>query len=118
MLFILALVAKNNGGVNGEKYCICPSRAFALPEPLFLRSPLYLPVEEAIARNVGLSFKAVGEEYFLAIVTEQPLNLSWVRPDSKPRDIVVDDKRLHEIFNLLGKQHNSQVFYKTFEVID
>jgi hypothetical protein len=111
------LLLINQGG-NGEKYCICPSRAFTLPEPLFLRSPLYLPVEEAIARNVGLSFKAVGEEYFLAIVTEKPLNLSWVHPDSKPRDIVVDDKRLYEIFKLLGKQHNSQVFYKTFEVID
>jgi hypothetical protein len=107
-----------NEGVNGEKYCICPSRAFALPEPLFLATPLYLPLEEAIARNVGLSFKAVGEEYFLAIVTEQPVSLSWIRPDSNPRDIVVDDKRLHEIFKLLGKQHNSQVFYKTFVVTD
>ena len=107
-----------NEGVTGEKYCICPSMAFALPEPLFLRSPLSLPLEEAIAKDVGLRFNALGEEYFLAIVTEQPLSLSWVRPDSKPRDIVVDDKRLHEIFKLLGKQHNSQVFYKTFEVID
>ncbi len=105
-----------NEGVNGEKYCICPSRAFALPEPLFLRSPLYLPLEEAIARDVGLRFKAVGEEYFLAILTEKPLSLSWVRPDAHPKDIVVDDKRLQEIFKLLGKQHNSQVFYKTFGV--
>jgi hypothetical protein len=63
-----------NEGVMGEKYCICPSRAFALPEPLFLRSPLSLPLEEAIAKDVGLSFKAVGEEYFLAIVTEKPLS--------------------------------------------
>jgi hypothetical protein len=51
-----------NEGVNGEKYCICPSRAFALPEPLFLATPLYLPLEEAIARDVGLRFKAVGDE--------------------------------------------------------
>lgn len=107
-----------NEGVTGEKYCICPSMAFALPEPLFLRSPLSLPLEEAKARDVGLRFKAVGEEYFLAIVTEQPLSLSWVRPNSNPRDIVVDDKRLHEIFKLLGQQHNSQVFYKTFVVTD
>jgi hypothetical protein len=107
-----------NEGVNGEKYCICPSRAFALPEPLFLATPLSLPLEEAIAKNVGLRFNAVGEEYFLAIVTEEPLSLSWVRPDSHPKDIVVDDKRLHEIFKLLGKQHNSQVFYKTFVVTD
>jgi hypothetical protein len=107
-----------NEGVTGEKYCICPSIAFALPEPLFLRSPLSLPLEEAIARNVGLSFKAVGDEYFLAIVTEQPLSLSWIRPDSHPKDIVVDDKRLHEIFKLLGQQHNCQVFYKNFVVTD
>jgi hypothetical protein len=107
-----------NEGVTGEKYCICPSRAFALPEPLFLRSPLYLPLEEAIARNVGLSFKAVGEEYFLAIVTEKPLSLSWVRPDSHPKDIVVDDKRLSEIFKILGHQSNCQVFYKNFVVTD
>lgn len=79
---------------------------------------MYLPLEEAIAKNGGLSFKAAGEEYFLAIVTEQPLSLSWVRPDAHPKDIVVDDKRLQEIFKLLGKQPNSQVFYKTFEVID
>ncbi len=107
-----------NEGVDGEKYCICPSMAFALLEPLFLRSPLYLPLEEAIARDVGLRFNAVGKEYFLAIVTEQPLSLSWVRPDSHPKDIVVDDKRLHEIFKLLGQQHNSQVFDKTFVVTD
>jgi hypothetical protein len=107
-----------NEGVNGEKYCICPSRAFALPEPLFLATPLSLPLEEAIARNVGLSFKAVGDEYFLAIVTEQPLSLSWVRPDSHPKDIVVDDKRLHEIFKLLGQQSNCYVFYKNFVVTD
>jgi hypothetical protein len=67
---------------------------------------------------VGLRFKAVGEEYFLAILTEQPLSLPWVRPDAHPKDIVVDDKRLQEIFKLLGKQHNSQVFYKKFLVID
>ncbi len=107
-----------NEGVNGEKYCICPSRAFALPEPLFLRSSLYLPLEEASAKNVGLRFNAVGNEYFLAIVTEQPLSLSWVRPDSHPRDIVVDDKRLKEIFKLLGNQPNCKVFYKTFVVTD
>jgi len=67
---------------------------------------------------LGLRFNAVGEEYFLAIVTEQPLSLSWVRPDSHPKDIVVDDKRLHEIFKILGQQQNSQVFYKTFVVAD
>ena len=77
-----------------------------------------LPVEEAIAKNVGLSFKAVGDEYFLAIVTEHPLSLSWVRPDSHPKDIVVDDKRLHEIFKLLGQQSNCYVFYKNFVVTD
>jgi hypothetical protein len=55
-------------------------------------------------------------KYFLAIVTEQPLSLSWIRPDSHPKDIVVDDKRLNEIFKLLGQQHNCQVFYKKFAV--
>lgn len=106
-----------NQGVSRKKYGLCPSKAYAPYNKLTPSTPMYLPQPDALVKK-PLIFKASGEEYFLAIVTDQPLNLSWIRPDSNPRDIVISDERLHEIFKLVGQQHNCLVFSKNFMVTD
>ncbi|MEB3829091.1 DUF4384 domain-containing protein [Phormidium sp. CCY1219] len=105
-----------NQSQSGETICLCPSRAYRLAAQFLPDRPLYLPQLNAPGKS--LRFTEVGEEYFLAIVTEKPLNLSWVSPDSPPKDILVDEQRLREIFMELGKQCNGRVYYKKFLVTE
>lgn len=105
-----------NQGVSGSKYGICPSWRYNPDCQLLSSIPMAVPNEKGLAKF--LRYNAVGDEYFLAIVTEKPLKLSWVRPDSKPNDIAINEGRLDEIFKQVGQEQNCQVFYKTFEVID
>ena len=105
-----------NRGVTGNYYCLSPSQAFQ-PKGFFMPdNPLYLPDFDAVAKS--LKFMDVGEEYFMAILTEKPLNLSWVRPDGNPRDLQVNEQRFQEIFQQLGRQWNARVFYKRFQVVE
>lgn len=103
-------------GTSGKKLGICPSRAFAPDDHIEDRKKVEIPCDRSLAKR--LKYTEVGEEYFLAIVTPEPLNLSWVRPDSPSRDLEIDESRLTEIFQKLSRQSSSQVFYKTFRVID
>ena len=77
-----------------------------------------LPEKEAL-KKTPLTFGAAGDEFFLAIVTEQPLQLSWVRPESNPKDeIAISEERLREIFQKVAPQPSCQAFYKTFAVAE
>jgi hypothetical protein len=111
-----------NEGEKGSKYCLCPSIVYAPNTQLSLTQSLEIPQESAYAKS--LKFNEVGQEYFLAIITHQPLSLSWVDSDRNPTDpitlalIKADDDRLKEIFIKLGQQGESQVFYKKFQVIE
>lgn len=105
-----------NRGSTGKYYCLSPSQAF---QPVGVCSPdstLYFPDFDALAKS--LKFEDLGEEYFLAIITEKPVQLSWVRPDGNPRDFQVNDQRFQEIFQQLGRQWNARVFYKRFQVVE
>jgi len=105
-----------NRGSKGNYYCLSPSQAFHPQGVCVPDTPLYLPDLEAVATS--LKFMDVGEEYFMAILNEKPLNLSWVRPDGNPRDLQVDEQRFQEIFQELGRQWNARVFYKRFQVVE
>ena len=105
-----------NQGVSGSKYGICPSCRYNPDGQLLSSIPMAVPNEKGLAKF--LRYNAIGDEYFLAIVTEKPLKLSWVRPDSNPSDIAIDEGRLYEIFEQVGQQPSCQVFYKTFGVTD
>ena len=107
-----------NQGVSGTKYLLCPSKAFAPVCEIGAAAPMALPQKEAL-KKTPLTFEAAGDEFFLAIVTEQPLQLSWVRPECHPKDeIDISDERLREIFQKVAQQPSCQVFYKTFAVIE
>ncbi|MEL7417675.1 MAG: DUF4384 domain-containing protein [Cyanobacteria bacterium J06555_3] len=106
-----------NEDKNGHKALICPSKAFAPSSQLSPTEAMYLPPDEDNRyRARSFRFEEEGEEYFLAIVTEQPLELSWIKPDLDPKDIYLNPIRLKEIFTKIGKQGNSRVFYKRFVV--
>lgn len=106
-----------NEDKNGQKKLICPSKAFAPSSQLSPTEAMYLPPDEDNRyRARSFRFEEEGEEYFLAIVTEQPIELSWMRPDLDPKDIHLNPIRLKEIFTKIGKQGNSRVFYKRYLV--
>lgn len=105
-----------NRGSKGNYYCLSPSLAFQPKGACLPERPLYLPDFDAKAKS--LKFEHLGEEYFLAIITEQPLELSWVRPDGKPKDFQVNEQRFQEIFQQIGRQWNARVFYKRFQVVE
>jgi len=107
-----------NQGVSGTKYLLCPSKAYAPDCKIGAAAPMALPQKEALQKT-PLTFNAVGDEFFMAIVTEQPLKLSWVRPESNPNDeIAISEERLREIFQKVAQQPSCQVFYKTFAVAE
>lgn len=105
-----------NQGVSGNRYCLCPSLAFSLETQVMPEKKLHIPGIKALAS--ALQYMDMGSEYFLAILTETRVNLSWVHPESNPNDVVVTDERLQEIFKQVGRQWNAQVFYKKFEVVE
>jgi hypothetical protein len=105
-----------NQGVSGKRYCLCPSLAFSVETQVTPDKNLHIPGIKALASS--LQYQDMGNEYFLAILTKNPVKLSWVNPDSEPADILVTDERLREIFQEVGRQWNAQVFSKKFEVVE
>jgi len=107
-----------NESVEGEKYLLSPSKAFANIPHTILSEGLYLPPDDQKkGRAKFLGYETEGEEYFGVIVTEQPIDLSWVNSESDPRDLILNQQRLEEIFIKVGQQSNSEVFYKRFRVV-
>jgi hypothetical protein len=107
-----------NESVEGEFYLISPSKAFADIPYTILSEGLYLPPDDdKKERAPFFRFNTIGNEYFLAIVTEQPIELSWIKLESDPRDIILNQERLEEIFIKIGQQSNSEVFYRLFKVV-
>lgn len=107
-----------NESEAGEFYLISPSKAFANIPYTILSEELYLPPDDnKKGRAPFLRYTTTGNEYFWAIVTEQPIELSWIKWESDPRDIILNQERLEEIFIKIGQQSNSEVFYRLFRVV-
>lgn len=104
-----------NKWVSGTLCCLCPSQAFSLETRVMPDKTLHIP-------GIGsgdsyLRYTDIGNEYFLAILTENPLISSWV-PKVEIADIIVTNERFQEIFKQVGRQWNARVFYKNFEVVE
>ncbi|MCT7987757.1 DUF4384 domain-containing protein [Laspinema olomoucense] len=106
-----------NQGVSGNLYCFCPSRGYSVNPQVMPDKNLYIPDLQSLIPD-PLQYTDIGPEYFLAILTKNPVKLSWVNPDSDPDDIDITPERLNEIFQQVGRQWDTQVFYKKFEVIE
>ncbi len=107
-----------NESVEGNSYLLSPSKAFADVPYTVLSEKLCLPLNDGKkGRAPFFQYDAEGDEYFLAIVTEQPIELSWVHWESDRGDIILNQERREEIFVKVGQQSDSQVFYKQFRVV-
>lgn len=118
----LPYIGKNllliNEDAEGNKYLICPSKAFAGVPYSLLSEKLYLPPnDQKPGRAKSFKFLTEGEEYFLAIVTEETIELSWVNEECFARDIDLNKERLEEIFMKVNRQTNTRFFYKKFKVV-
>lgn len=110
------LVINEDG--EGNNFLVCPSKAFAEVPYTLLSACLQLPPDDTKpGRAKSFKFITTGEEYFLVLVTEKPIELSWVNCESPAKDIQLNQQRMDEIFIKVGQQSNSQVFYKRFQVI-
>ena len=101
-----------NQSYSGDKYLFAPSHFFAdIPVTKFMANQFFsLPWKD---EHYPLSFDAKGEEYFLIIITENPIELSWVYEQSDPNDEVeLNEKRLQELFSKVAHDKNTQVFYR------
>jgi hypothetical protein len=103
-----------NQGTSGKKYCFCPSKGFAISGELS-GEKMCLPQKGSVAR--AIKFKEKGNEHFLGIVMEKPLDLAWLRPNNQDLVPSLDVGRLNELLEKLEIQGNWQLFYKSFEVV-
>jgi hypothetical protein len=101
-------------GTDGIKYCLCPSKGFA-PSGELSEQEMYLPQTGAMTKS--MVFEEVGKEHFLAIVLEQSLELPWLRPNDGEPVPSLNANRLNELLEKLEQQGNSQLFYKSFDVV-
>ncbi|AFZ56756.1 hypothetical protein ACOWPH_00025 [Anabaena sp. PCC 7938] len=103
-----------NESANGKKYLISPSKCFAEIPCYPLSQPLYLPPDN---KNNRAPFGFNTEkELFLAIITKQEINLSWINENYTNKDIPLTEQRLLEIFQEVGKLSDFQVFQRMFRV--
>jgi len=49
-------------------------------------------------------------------VTEQEIKLSWINEDYRNEDVELDEQRLFEIFQEVGKLSDCQIFQRIFRV--
>lgn len=101
-------------GTDGIKYCLCPSKGFA-PSGELSDKEMYLPQTGAMEQ--AMCFQEVGKEHFLGIVLEQSLDLAWLRPNEGEPVPSLNANRLNELLEKLEQQGNSQLFYKSFNVV-
>jgi|SRR5919199_1283093 hypothetical protein len=101
-------------GTDGMKYCLCPSKGFA-PSGELSDKEMYLP--QVGAREASMYFQEVGTEHFIGIVLEQSLDLAWLRPNEGEPVPCLNANRLNELLEKLEQQGNSQLFYKSFDVV-
>jgi hypothetical protein len=107
-----------NENIDGQKVLLSPSKIIADIPFTQLSEELVLPLNDEKRKRIPyLRYKGEGIEYFLALITEQPIELSWISELSRNDDYFLDQNRLEEIFNKISKQRNSQLFYKQFNLI-
>ncbi|BDA76346.1 hypothetical protein CAL7716_105120 (plasmid) [Calothrix sp. PCC 7716] len=101
-----------NENVNGEKFLISPSKAYAEIPSCRLTEPLYLPPDDDKHRG-PLAFDTE-EELFLAIVTDKEVKLSWINEKYYNEDVSLNEQRLLEIFEKVGKMSDYKAYKRFF----
>lgn len=101
------------------KCLLCPSFGYA-KNAAIQKPPILLPQEDSWAGQTQQKFifNELGQEEFLAIVLDQPLDLPWLTPRQEEAIPQWTAERIKELFEKLEQQDNWQVFYQSFEVVN
>lgn len=107
-----------NRSAEGQ-YVLCPSLEFA-PNSMIDKPPILLPQKDSWAdkNKEGFTFEVVGQEEFLAIALEKPVNIDWLVPREEDSLPECKGQRFKELFEQLEQQETWQVFYQSFEVVE
>ncbi|MGB3510229.1 MAG: hypothetical protein WBA93_13520 [Microcoleaceae cyanobacterium] len=109
------LLLLNHGVVS--QCVVCPSQAFALDYQL--EKIRLLPQNHSLAyeEECRFTFNEVGEEKFVAIALEKPLDLAWLKPNEEEVAPELTGKRMQELWQELEKQNNWRVYSQQVEVV-
>ena len=107
------------GKDSAEVYCLCPSPGCAPDTQLSTTGPIVLPQPDSRLAVNGeyLSFSSLGTEVFLAVLTPEPLGLSWANPGGEDDYFTLTTDSLVELYKTINKQE-TRLFYRAFEVVD
>ena len=107
------------GKDSAEVYCLCPSPGFAPDTQLSTTGPILLPQPDSRLAVNGeyLSFSSLGKEAFLAVVTPEPLGLSWAKPGGEDDYFTLTTDSLVELCKTINKQ-GTHLFCRAFEVVN
>ena len=107
------------GKDSREVYCLCPSPGCAPDTQLSTTGPIVLPQPSSrlAANGEYLSFSSLGTEAFLAVVTPEPLGLSWTKPGGEDDYFTLTTDSLVELYKTINKQE-THLFYRAFEVVN
>ncbi len=106
-------------GTTGTIRSVIPSIGFGLSDKIpAVNQTIYIPQNNTLAKDSkrNFTFQGVGQEKFLAIITKQPLNLSWSSFNFEEKVPTLKDNHGIELGEKLKQQPNRQIFYKTFQV--
>jgi hypothetical protein len=107
-----------NRGTTRTLYCVCPWLGYAPVDEVSAEEPMYIPQEGSAAREqkMHLKYAEAGEEEMLALVTEQPLNLSWLSAIVEANVPSLNADHLLELSEQLQGQANYQLFSRKIVV--
>ena len=104
-------------GKETERYLFCPSKAIA-PNSRLNEANKMMPQEGSMMFGKGLSFDSVGQEEFIGIVLDRPLNLNWMISSKSAPAPRWDEQKIKRLWFELQKQDNWLVFYQSVETVE
>jgi hypothetical protein len=101
------------------KCLLCPSFGYAMNAAI-AKPPILLPQKDSWAGQTEQKFifNEVGQEEFVAIVLEKPLDLPWLTPRKEEAIPEWTGERMKQLFEALENLDTYQVFYQSFEVVE
>lgn len=94
-----------NHGSEGKTYCLCPS--WFVPVTRLRPGLTLLPSEDAGCEPFVLT-GIPGRESVLAILSDEPLGLEWMPPDTSVPARVLDDRDISDLLNRLLQLQTGQ----------
>lgn len=101
-------------GKDSERYLFCPSKAIAPNSRLNEHFQAMLPQKGSMMFGEGIPFDSIGQEEFIGIVLNKPLNLDWMIPSQQDPAPTWDEQRIKQLWSAIQTQNNLLIFYQSF----